>query len=277
MAGRLGEALEAIRRERVRGASWALREALAAAILDLEEGRGVPCGAAGEIEAAAPWAAPLRLLSLLVARLCRDPGRLEEALRGLLGHVEEAGARIASAARGILEGARVATLSYSGTVARALVEARPRLVLVLESRPGGEGLELARLLARSGLRVEVLGDSAAFTAAERSDVVALGADALLSECFVNKAGSGGLAASARLLGRPVAVLADATKALPEAGCDSYPRGREPLPGGGWSPVFEAVPWGAASLLVTEYGSLRPSRGLAESLRRMLLEELGAVR
>ncbi len=253
------------------------REILRAALLDLEEGWGVDCRAAGEIEAAAPWAAPLRLLSLLVSRLCGEPEALEDSLRSLLGHVEEAEARIASLARGLLEDSRVATLSYSGTTARALIEARPRLVVVLESRPGGEGLELAKLLARSGLRVEVLGDSAAFTAAERSDTVALGADAILDECFINKVGSGALAASARLLGKPVAVLADATKALPEAGCSSYPRGVERLERGGWSPVFEAVPWKAASLLVTEYGSLRPGPGVARSLRDMLLGDVGAVR
>jgi len=278
LGGPLREALEAIRRERVRGASWALREALRGALLEAEERGGLPCGAAGEIEAAAPWAAPLRLLSLLVARLCSEPDALTAALRGLLGHVEEAEARIAAAARGLLEDSRVATLSFSGTVARALVEARPRLVAVLVSRPGGEGLELARLLGGAGLRVEVLGDAAAFTAARMSDVAVLGADAILDECIVNKVGSGGLAASAALQGKPVAVLADATKALPGETCHGYPLGAARLEdGSAWSPVFEAVPWRAVSTLVTEYGSLTPRPGVAASLRGMLLEELGAVR
>jgi translation initiation factor 2B subunit (eIF-2B alpha/beta/delta family) len=127
-------------------------------------------------------------------------------------------------------GERVATLSRSATVTRALSAAvnhpsptgEPFLrgITILESRPGGEGMTLARelapLTAHHDVTLTLLPDAALMTAVADATCCLIGADALLGDGdAVNKVGSHPLALAARERGIPCYVLADTTKIAPE--------------------------------------------------------------
>ncbi|MCA1834321.1 MAG: hypothetical protein ABR548_04250 [Actinomycetota bacterium] len=107
----------------------------------------------------------------------------------------------------------VLTHSSSSSVVAALRKARKRIdtVLCCESRPGGEGRTLARRLGKDGFVVEVVPDAAVVQAAERADVVLVGADAVTEDGCVNNIGTYSVALAARELGTPCYALAGTTK------------------------------------------------------------------
>lgn len=206
--------------------------------------------------------APTRL------RLVRD-----EAVRVRRG-LDEAPARIAELARPLL-GEVVYTLSRSGTVERALGllasadggQARPRRVIVAESRPGGEGVATARALAAVGLDVMLVPDAACGAFVGEASAVALGADSVRADGgVVNKVGSYPLALAAREAEVPVYALCETLKiAAPD-----FPLVLETLE---WSEMpadvvpgvhtrsvaFELTPAGLLAGVVTEEGVLGRAR------------------
>lgn len=104
-------------------------------------------------------------------------------------------------------GATVLTLSRSGTVRRALLRARPSVV-VAESRPAREGVVTAETLADAGLDVTLCTDAAvAGVMADRDvDTVAVGADTVLPDgSVVNKTGTRTMAIVAATMDIPVLV------------------------------------------------------------------------
>jgi len=150
-----------------------------------------------------------------------EPGAcLAENLRNFRRCLEGARGRIARHFSAALDGRRrstVATYSYSSTVLRALIAARARLavVLVAECHPGDEGRIAAQLLAHAGVPVEYTSDAAWLSMLTTSQMLVVGADAVLSHAFVNKIGTRAAYLAAREAGVPVAVLSDSTKFLPE--------------------------------------------------------------
>jgi translation initiation factor eIF-2B subunit delta len=145
-------------------------------------------------------------------------------------------------------------------VLQALLASRGRLAAVLcsEGRPGGEGLRLARELARARLPVQLLTDAALFGRLEEVDLVVVGADALLSQAVVNKVGTCPLAILARQAGRPFFVLAERDKILP-AGLERFFR----LPA---RSLFDRTPYRLVSGIVCEFGVLGRTE-LAREMRR----------
>jgi len=118
------------------------------------------------------------------------------------------------AAACIAPGSRVMTISFSGTVQRALLAATDKLqrVLVCEGRPLMEGRRLAEELQKRGVRVTLLTDAQAFALMPETDMVLLGADTVLADgSVVNKAGSALVALAARHWGKPVMVAAETLK------------------------------------------------------------------
>ncbi len=95
----------------------------------------------------------------------------------------------------IVEGKVVATISRSHIVEKALLKAKH--VIVLESTPGREGLEMARFLRGRGLLATTFPDSAISYAVRACDVVVVGADAVLEDAFINKTGTLPLALTAK--------------------------------------------------------------------------------
>lgn len=111
----------------------------------------------------------------------------------------------------------VATFSWSSTVHAWLSAARvhhPLQVFVGESRPHCEGQHLAAQLAEDGHRVIFVTDALLPSRITSCDVVLIGADAVMQEAVVNKAGSYALACAARDSGKPCLVATTSLKLLP---------------------------------------------------------------
>jgi translation initiation factor 2B subunit (eIF-2B alpha/beta/delta family) len=115
--------------------------------------------------------------------------------------------------------AHVVTISRSAAVEQALEQNADLIaaVTVLESRPGGEGVEVARHLAASGhlWSIRLVPDAAAALVVRDVTCCLTGADALLGAGFaVNKTGSHPLALAAHAAGIPCYVLAETLKIAP---------------------------------------------------------------
>jgi translation initiation factor 2B subunit (eIF-2B alpha/beta/delta family) len=167
-------------------------------------------------------------------------------------------------------GESVVTLSRSGTVLDVLRRARPA-VLVGESRPAGEGVDVAADLAEAGLDVTLTTDAALASelAARDPDAVLVGADAVLADgSVVNKVGTRGLALAAAREGVPVCVVAAADKIRPdERTYDEYGESTDlyagPAPVAVANPTFDRTPADLVSEVLTDRGVLD-----AEGVRAM---------
>ncbi len=147
-----------------------------------------------------PTMAPIRTLTTLVRDIvesCESLDhkfrRLSSLTRALRAYRAECLRLIAERFREVVEGGvKVFTLSFSSVVYNTLKTCRDLVdeVLVVESRPGGEGLRLVGELANLGLRVHVAYDSCIPRVVRKADLTLLGADTLLPDGgFVNKVGS----------------------------------------------------------------------------------------
>ena len=193
----------------------------------------------------------------------RTPGAVERAARE--GH-ERARAADEEAAASDPEWEQVLTLSRSGTVGRALLDA-PALerVLVAESRPAREGLGVAERLADAS-RVTLHTDAAVahVLATHEVDAVVVGADAGLADgAVVNKTGTRGAALAADREGIPLQVVCASDKIAP---------GEEPHleagpPGAVYdgdaevdvlNPTFDVTPPDLVTAVRTERGTLDAS-------------------
>ncbi len=159
----------------------------------------------------------------------------------------------------------VFTLSRSGSVEHALIAAAsarspdaPMEVIIAESLPGGEGVDMARALAAAGARVSVVTDSAVGVGMARARTLLLGADSVRSDgSLVNKVGTYPAALVAADLGIPVYALCERLKITPQ----SYPLTLERVSGaageewkeGGW--LFDVTPARLVTAIITEEGAL----------------------
>ncbi len=173
----------------------------------------------------------------------------------------------AQRAAGYVAGRRVFTLSRSGTVLAALRQAEPSpsLIVVAASEPGGEGVTVAEELARAGVNVMLIPDTALPQVFERElvDVALVGADTLLpSGRVINKVGThlAALAAKPHRIPFYVAsasdkVSTDDAPRLEDAGPDALYTGPAPLEV--FNPLFDVTPGKLLSGIITEYGLLAP--------------------
>ena len=219
-----------------------------------------------------------RLVEELSGSTRRDGARIVQAARK--GRTREAGARHDASARlnahaeRLLHGT-VVTLSYSSTVAAALVHCRERVhrVVVGEGRPGFEGRKMAERLAAQGIDVTLVTDAGAASSIARADSVAVGADTITATGdVVNKAGTYPLALAAKDQKKPLYVLADTLKISPHR----KPPHLEVMPPGelwpgapdGVTPdnrYFDVTPARLATAYVTEDGVV-DRRWIAEKAR-----------
>lgn len=232
-------AVERIRADREHGASWLAREA--ARLL------GEAALAAGEadarLEATHALARQLAQARPSMAAIANtvahvwwaassQAGQAESRLVALRDEARAVAARWDTALGGMTAWAREAvcgpvyTLSRSGSVegtlnvlARERANDDPLRVIVSESRPGGEGVGLARALAEAGAQVTLAADGACATLIADAALVIVGADSVRSDgSVVNKVGTHTLALVARQAGKPFYVLAERLKVTPR----SYP-------------------------------------------------------
>lgn len=195
-------------------------------------------------------------LHRLVAAAIENPARAGTWERACLAaqRAPAALARLASVAladASLRRPLHIVTWSASSSVALALERLavrEPVRVTLGEGRPGGEGLRLAERLRAAGIDVTVLDDGAVTTALVEASAVAIGADAVGPDAFINKAGSLGLSAAAARLGVPVLVVASRDKL-----CDPLPI----IPAG--NRLFERVPLDLIHQLVTDASVISPTQ------------------
>ncbi len=132
----------------------------------------------------------------------RSVSEIEEEIR----EMEE---RCVQNLESVVEGRVIATMSRSHLVERALSKAKH--VIVLESAPGREGLEMARFLRGRGLLATTFPDSALSYAVKACDFVVVGADAVTENYFVNKTGTLPLALTAKHFGKAFYVASPSYK------------------------------------------------------------------
>lgn len=129
------------------------------------------------------------------------PEEVETNAHDAIGRGIDADADAARHAAETVAGQHVLTLSRSGTVIEALRRADPvPTVTLADSRPGGEGIEVAETLAEHGLDVTLIPDAAvaATLASGAVDAVLVGADTVHpSGGVINKVGTRGAALAAQ--------------------------------------------------------------------------------
>jgi translation initiation factor 2B subunit (eIF-2B alpha/beta/delta family) len=190
------------------------------------------------------------------------PGGVERAATAVLEQALSATDRVAEHAAPLTDGC-VLTLSRSGTVAAALDRARPREVLVMESRPAREGVDVAEALADE-TDVTLFVDAAVAHVLGTRDVdrVLVGADAVLPEGrVVNKVGTRTAAIAAARADVPVYALCSRDKVVPDVDePDFEPGDPEAVYDGDAevdvaNPTFDVTPADLIAGVVTENGVL----------------------
>ncbi len=174
----------------------------------------------------------------------REARRLHDEPEGL----------VRTARRAMPERARIVTISRSASVRNVLAglpeRQRPEEVVVLESRPGGEGRALARDLRGVGVPARWVKDADGPHVVRSADLVLLGADSVLpGGDLVHKVGTRRLVSAARRARRPVVVVAGTSKFV------ERPRTLGPLP-----PLFDRTPGRWIDWIWTERGARRPRQG-----------------
>jgi len=233
--------------------------------------------------AARPFSAPLanttrEILSRIAVGEYSSLEELKKVIRGIVGEVlqrviEETEEAAEIAARRLEDGDVVVTQSHSRSVVRALEKAaamgKKIEVIVAESRPLLDGLETAKTLARVGIPVTLIVDSAARFVMKDATRVILGADAVMADgSVVARTGAGLVALAANEARVRVIVVAGTYKLYPEtvygATIETPALGDEIVPEElrekgvrGYAPLFEHIPPHLIDALATERGVIAP--------------------
>jgi len=149
-------------------------------------------------------------------------------------------------------------------------------VILSEARPVREGILMARILKDLGLSVTVVADSALFQEMENINMVMVGADSLSSQYLINKIGTRGLAAQARLLGKDMIAIAGSEKIIP-SGIDNYRKDFRPpneivTDREGFNVVnyyFDQTPLHLITKIVTEKGLVGPFEIIQAAKEKMV--------
>lgn len=171
------------------------------------------------------------------------------------------------AAEGLQDYTSIITNSYSSAVKETLLH-RYRMggklkVFVAESRPGLEGVTLARELAAEGINVTVITDAQVGIFAQRVDAVLVGCDAITEDDELqNKAGTSLIVLAANAAGVPCFGVTQTSKTIPPGfphsleeqdpdavGCCEGVRFR--------NIIFDLTPLNQFQAVYTENGALNP--------------------
>lgn len=281
------EMVERIHTDRLHGASWLAREAARDLAIAANGSAGTPeerlvaahslahslalarpSMAAIAMTVARVWAATIPFDRNALAQLealGKGASAIEESWRTALSAMTAWTRQMLATTNGA-----VYTLSRSHTVegvltavAREQSRTAPLRIIVSESRPGSEGIMLARTLAEAGAEVTLAPDAACATLMEEAALVFVGADAIRADgAIVNKVGTRSLALAAQALGKPVYALAESLKVV----APSYPMElqefasiqmlAQPIDGvKERNPVFDITPASLITAVVTESGAM----------------------
>lgn len=175
-----------------------------------------------------------------------------------------ADAEAAENAAQYIGGTTVLTISRSGTVFTAIQTRAPSRLYVAESRPGGEGIELAEDVAERMDTVAVLHTDAAIghvLDTEDIDVVLVGADAITADGdVVNKTGTRLAALAADHAGVPVYAVAASDKITETSAVNLETGNAEAVYDGDAdidvrNPTFDVTPAELVEGVITERGPL----------------------
>jgi translation initiation factor 2B subunit (eIF-2B alpha/beta/delta family) len=188
---------------------------------------------AREIRQSQPAMAPLFHLTndvLLAAERAKTRrealSRIRSATRGYMRSEKTLAARAVRRALALIPaGATVLTHSASSLVEAVLLSAaRPKRgkqarsgirAICTESRPAGEGRQLALRLGSAGIRTTLIIDAAAGEALDDADLLLVGADTVTSKGLIHKVGTCVLATLARKQKVPCFAVATSRKLLPD--------------------------------------------------------------
>jgi translation initiation factor 2B subunit (eIF-2B alpha/beta/delta family) len=231
---RLRAVIQGIRTDRQNGAAELTRRA-ADALASVQD-QELVIEAAQELSSAQPSMASIQRLADL---LMSEPAKAARICRDAIERIDTAPSRIAAhTAKLIRPAASIMTNSFSSTVLPALRAAAPARVFVTESRPGGEGITLARELGSCAI---VIADASVHRMMPQVDLVLVGADCVSPVGVVNKVGTALVALSAREHQRPMYSACDTGKFI-----------ARPLPEG---ELFETTPLDWFAGVITERGVL----------------------
>ncbi len=174
------------------------------------------------------------------------PDALRDAVEHLLKRADLESRTIAGwVARRIGPAARVATVSHSTLVARAMLQMRPFGVAIFEERPSStDAAEMLTELRANSVHATL--HPVAALQGVLSEVAAgvVGADAVFAgRAFVNRRGTAALAAALWTAGKPLFVLAERWKAVAGEVPLRWPEPDNP------EPLLEVIPAGRHTILV----------------------------
>ncbi len=275
----IADKIEAIRVDRVHGASWLSREALAVLKLAAERSQATTSDdfwaeirdVARKLMAARPAMAPItnavsRFVADFWAKFKED--RHLDSLRGfarsrcdeLIAESEQAALKVAQiAAQLIAEGERLMTCSYSSTICRALMvaeaEGKHFEVLIAESKFGGRayGELTAAELQPYGIPVEIVPDGDIKQNMPRVSKVLVGADSILADgTLINGIPTYELARAAKESDVPVYSVCETAKFNAQSQIEL-------------EPGFDRIPPDLVMGIITERGLIKPEevRGMAQ--------------
>jgi len=220
---RVGPTVETVRSDRTHGSAWIAARALEAlrdAAADADEWATVAAVARDLRDARSGMAAVRNRVNRVMSAASRSPDSVVKRAISARDAALDADSDAAQTAADRLraDGAtRVATLSRSGTVREALETCDPEAVVVAESRPEREGIEVAEWAAdATNSDVTVTTEAALPSALAACDVDAalVGADAVLPDgTVVNKTGTRVLGLAAQAQGVPVFVVSARDKVV----------------------------------------------------------------
>ncbi|ABM80361.1 translation initiation factor eIF-2B [Hyperthermus butylicus] len=245
--------------------------------------------------AARPFSAPLinasRELLTVIAHgeydnIPRLKELVEENVEKLLRRmIEETEAAAEIAARRLENGDTVLTHSYSRSVLRTIEKAvamgKTIRVIVAESRPVLDGIEMAKALTKLEIDVTLIVDSAMRFMAREATKALIGADAVTADgSIIARTGAGLLALAANESRVRVIVVAGTYKFYPETVYglmvespalqeEIVPESHKKLGIKGYAPLFEFVPPHLIDALATEKGLIAP-----EAVPLLVKEEFG---
>ena len=249
---------------------------------DVDDARARLAETAHRLLAARPSMAALANRLHRVLHACAPdlaPATVEDRAHAAIAEAVEADAAAARTTADRIADRRVLTLSHSGTILDALLNADPAPeVVIADSRPGGEGIDVAETLADAGLDVSLIPDAAvAATLTDPTfDAVLVGADTVYpSGAVVNKVGTRAAALAARYEDVPVYTAAAADKiavdeTAPDEEADPKTVYDGPAPVGVWAPRFDTTPPDLVTELLTDRGGLVPDaiEGVADELKAL---------
>jgi translation initiation factor 2B subunit (eIF-2B alpha/beta/delta family) len=205
---------------------------------------------------------PNRLARAVVSAESGDPREVAQSAQDGISRASSADDTAAKNASDRLDGMRVATLSRSGTVSRAVHSGNPAAVLVAQSVPGGEGVGVATEF--DSVTEAAVTSDAAFPGQLRdwgADVLLVGADSVLSDGrVVNKVGTYPAVVAADRLDVEAVVVTATDKISPGASFDAehqpgHSLGIEAPSVEVVNPRFEVTPLSYVDAVVTENGTL----------------------